>query len=177
MTEVQDPVLVNIFKGVVASMVVVGFDQIHYEPGRSINILESLSSLDNSITMKGLKYPLVAVKLPIRERRGQGYYSTTIIERVVLANHVLTTNEASEFVIEKYYESGNFTKVLYPLYREFFRCLALNPFIVGFEPQAFVHTKMDNPGQQPIGEGLSDYVDSIEILNLELTTTQIKNCK
>ncbi len=174
-TEVQDPVLVNILKEVVAAMVVPNIDQVHYEPGRSIQILDSLQSYDNSITMKGLKYPLVAARLPIRERRGTGYYATAIIDRIVIANHVFSF-DGSEFVLEKYYETGNFIKVLYPCYREFFKRLAMHPMVVGMDPDAFVHTKMDNPGQQPIGEGLSDYVDSIEILGLEITLTQIKNC-
>lgn len=176
MTIKQDVVLVKIIQAVVNSMVSPVSNPIHYEPGRSIQILDSLQTNDNSIDYKGLKYPLIAMVLPVKENRSlAGYYATVSIDRIVLATHA-ESFDGVEFVLDKYGVNGTFTKILYPMYNEFLRCLALSPSIIGFDPNSFPHTKMDNPCQQPIGQGLSDYVDTMEILGLELTLTQIKTC-
>lgn len=176
MTVKQDVVLVKIIQEVIQLMTSPVENPIHYEPGRSIQILDSLQENDNSISYKVFKYPLIAMVLPVRENRTlAGYYATVRIDRIVLATHV-DGFSGTDYVLNKYGVNGTFTKILYPLYYEFLRCLALSPQIIGMDPDSFVHTKMDNPCQQPIGEGLSDYVDTIEILGLELTLNQIKTC-
>lgn len=172
----QDVVLVKIIQGVIGFMTSPVVNPIHYEPGRSIQILNSLQDNDNSISYKGFKYPLIAMVLPITEVRAlAGYYATARIERIVFATHV-DSFDGVEYVLDKYGVNGTFTKILYPLYYEFLRCLAKHPGIIGMDPDSFPHTKMDNPCQQPIGEGLSDYVDTLEILGLELILNQIKTC-
>lgn len=168
-------VLVNILKEVAAMMISPSSTPVNYQAGRTIQILDSLQKNDNSISYKGFKYPLVGVLLPIEERRNLGYYAKVTIPRIVLATHV-ESFDGVEDVMPKYEASGTFTTILYPLYNEFFRCLARHPEIVGMDAGAFPHTKKDNPCQQPIGEGLSDYVDTLEILNLELIINQIKTC-
>lgn len=168
-------VIVKILEDVSKVMVPPGFNPINYEAGRSIQILDNLQKSDNSISYKSFKYPLLAVLMPIKERRDLGYYAKVTIPRIVLATHV-ESFDGVEMVMDKYGDTGTFTTILYPMYYEFFRCLARHPEIVGMDADAFPHTKMDNPCQQPIGEGLSDYVDTLEILNLELIINQIKTC-
>ncbi len=148
---------------------------INYEPGRSIQILRSINELDNSITLKGLVYPLFAMLMPIRERRGSGFYAEVTIPRIVIAT-LTQTGMGTEAVLNKYESSGTFKTVLYPLYYEFLKQLGRCKNILGSDPNYFEHTKMDNPGQQPVGEGSSDYIDSIEILDLKLTLIQTKTC-
>jgi hypothetical protein len=176
----EDVMIVNIMKAVVESMTVPNPDAspaanfvINYEPGRSIQILESLSKDDNSITFKGAKYPLFAMLLPVAEKRGLGYYANVTIKRIVFATMVNYDNES---VVDRFATGGTYQKILYPLYYEFLKRLAQSPNVIGGDPDDFVHDKIDNPCQQPIGEGLSDYVDTLEILNLELILSQIKNC-
>lgn len=177
MTINQDVVLVKIIQEVITSMTSPVSNPINYEPGRSIQILDSLQDNDNSISYKGFKYPLIAMLLPVREVRSlAGYYATARIDRIVFATHT-DSFDGVEYVLDKYGVNGTFTKVLYPMYYEFLRCLALHPEIIGMEPNSFPHTKIDNPCPQPIGNGLSDYVDIIEILGLELILNQIKTCK
>jgi len=170
----EDVILVNIIKDVVDSMSVEGIDKVYYQPGRNSDIIKSLNDLDNSITMKGLKYPLIAMVLPIREKRGSGFYASIVIPRIVIAT--LSSAENTERILEKYEEFGSFKKILYPCYYEFLKRLAWSRFTIVNDPDYIVHTKMDSPGQQPIGQGLSDYVDIIEILNLEINLNQPKNC-
>ena len=175
MTTKEDVIPVNIIEQVVSAMVVPDIPIVHFDAGRAIQILDRLSDLDNSPNYKGYKYPLIAMVLPVRESRGTGHYSELRIDRLVLATHSKGF-DGSERVMKRYNEFGTFKKVLYPMYYGFFRSLALHPNVIGMEPDRFEHTKMDNPGHQPIGQGLSDFVDTIEILNLLITLSQIKTC-
>jgi hypothetical protein len=165
----EDVVLVDIIGNAVASMSIC----CNYQPGRNIQILKSLNDLDNSISMKGVKYPLIAMFLPVREDMNTLFYGIARIPRIVIA----TITQSTDDVFKRYQECGTFKSILYPCYYEFFRQLARSPNIIGSDPSGFNHTKMDNPGTQSIGEGSTDYIDSIEILNLELTLNQIINCK
>lgn len=176
----EDLIAVEVLKDVISKMSVKDYYNqtqnlvIHYEPGRSIQILKSLSDINNSITEKGIKYPLIAALMPIREVVG-GAFTVVTFPRIVIA--VLTkTGTSSENVMEKYSSDGTFKTVLYPCYNELMSQFAKSKYINGSDWTTFKHTKMDNPCQQPIGEGLNDYVDSIEILNLELKFNQIKTC-
>jgi hypothetical protein len=175
MTTLHDVVLVNILQDAVNTIAVPGISKVHFDAGRQGQILERLSELDNSPNYKGFKYPLIAAVLPVRERRGLPYYATAVIDRIVIATHSKGF-DGSERVMSRYQESGTYLNILYPVYYAFLRSLAMNPNIIGMEPNSFIHTKMDNPGHQPIGQGLSDFVDTIEILNLELTLNQTKTC-
>lgn len=174
-----DPILVDVIQSVVSAMVVAnpagGNFTINYEPGRSFDIIKSLGADDNSITYKGAKYPLFAMLMPIRERRGEnGFYGKVTIPRIVIA--ILTkSGNGEEGIVEKYDSAGNFKTILYPLYKEFLRRLSQSPNINIGDPEAFVHDKMDNPGQQ-VEQTTTDYIDSIEILNLEFILLQLKSC-
>lgn len=179
----RDVILVDIMQQVVAAMVPLkddgtptGISSINFQPGRSIQILKSLSDLDNSITLKGEKYPLVAMILPVQERRGISviYYAKVIIPRIVFAQ--IVSWDGTESILDRYAPTGVLKTILYPCYYEFLKRVAWHPNIIGSDPYMFEHTKIDNPGTQPVGEGTNDYIDSIEILNLELTLSQFKTC-
>lgn len=169
-----DVVLIDIIGDVVNAMSVPGVSFINYEPGRNIQILKSLNDNDESTTYKDKKYPLIAMVLPIREHRGisVGYFATVRIPRIVIA----TLTNSTDDVLTRYQSGGTFKQILYPCYNEFLNQLSKSKDIIGNDPAWFEHDKMDNPGTMPIGQGTSDYVDTIEILNLELTLNQIKTC-
>lgn len=185
MTTVTDVILVDIMQAIVALMKVQvplaatgTFYTINYEPGRNEQILHSISEIDNSTSMKGLKYPLFAMLMPIKESRGNsgGFYGTVIIPRIVFAT-LCKKADGVEPVLDKYSSTGNFKSVLYPMYNEFLKRLGTSGYFIGSSDVNMIpHTKMDNPGQQPVGENMDDFIDSIEILNLELTLNQFKTC-
>lgn len=150
------------------------FHSINYIPGRNNQILKALGELDGSITMDGLKYPLVAVKMPIQESKGSMIYSEVTIPRIILA--VLVKVDSGD-VLPRFKDGGNFKEILYPMYKEFFKRLSRHPNVNCVDPGAFVHEKYDSPGDQPAGNGTNDYIDFIEILNLKLPIVQIKKCK
>jgi hypothetical protein len=172
-----DPVLVNIIKDCTASMRVAGIStnsasNINYDAGRSIQIISGLIVADGAPSFKNKKYPLIAMILPVREKRGSEYYAKVKIERLIIA--CLTDSDLT--VLKRYEAGGTFADILYPCYNEFMKRLAYCSWIVEQDPDSFIHEKMDNPGTQQLGQGTSDYVDSLEILNLEFTLIKPKNC-
>lgn len=172
-----DVVVVDIIESVVNDMEVSdgagGFLAINYEPGRVIQIVKSLIDDDNSITLKGTKYPLIALYLPIREvREEDGFYAKVRIEKIVIA----TIADQNKSVINRYASGDTFKSVLYPCYYEFLKRLSMNQNVNMGDPNAFSHTKLDNPGVQENPE-INDFIDCIEIQNLEFTLTQLKNCQ
>lgn len=176
----EDVILVDVMQSIIDAMQVPDvlnpgqFLHMNYEPGRSIQILDSVSALDNSTTLKGLKFPLIAMLMPIREKWGSGLITVTI-PRIVIAT-LSKSVDGTDTVLQKYKSDGNFKTVLYPCYNEFRNRVAWSTDINESDPDALVHQKMDNPGQQQLGQGLSDFIDSIEILDLEITLIQTKNC-
>lgn len=168
----QQLIIVDVLKSVVEKMTVVGHSSIYFEAGRAIHIIKRLTEKDLSIGLKDSKYPLVAVFLPIRESFDDGYYCNAVIEKIMIA----TLTDPMIPVMDRYAVGGTFKSVLYPCYYEFKRQLALHGNVIGSDPDSFKHTKIDNPAVLPAGEGLNDYIDSIEILNLEVTFSQTKTC-
>jgi hypothetical protein len=168
----QPVIIVDILKAVVESMTVTSIPTVYYEAGRAIHIIKRLTEKDLSIDEKNSKYPLIAVFLPIKENFDDGHYCKAVIEKITIA----TLTDPMSPVLERYQDSKTFKSILYPCYYEFKRRLAMSRNVIGSDPDSFKHTKIDNPGVLPIGEGVNDYIDSIDILNLELTFSQIKTC-
>lgn len=171
----QDVIIVDILQDVVNSMSVDGVSDINFQAGRSIQIITALKELDLAPSTKGKKYPLIALTLPIKEERGTGVYAKITIPRIVIAT-ITKNGEGTENVMSRYSSDGTFKTILYPCYNEFFKRLVRSKHIVGTDVDAFPHYKMDNPGTQPIGQGSTDFVDTIEITDLEIQLIQIKNC-
>lgn len=183
----DNPVLlVNILQRVVAAMQVPDISvpqsptpqyfAINYDAGRSLQLIAELNKADNSITSKGIKYPFIALLMPNRIPRGEsnGFYGVAKIPRIIIA-YPTKSGEPSEPVLPKY-NGGNFDTILYPLYYEFLRQLAASPEIIGNDPNSFKETAVEYPCQSPITKGTTDYVDILEIQNLELLLNQIKTC-
>ena len=176
------PVLVEVIKDVVSNMRVpiVGtspmeYHNINYQPGLTNQIVEALLANDNSISLKELKYPLIAVVLPVKEKRGGPNYSEAKLPRVVFAN-LTETNTESEKVLDKYSSTGVFKTILIPMYREFFIQLAKHPLTNIGEWESIKHYYSEWPFQLPVSQGVTDYVDSIEVLDLEINLNKQINC-
>ena len=177
-----DAVLINILQDCVGAIQVPDPNNpssnlvINYQAGRSIQIITDLISKDNAPSQKGLKYPLFALIVPVKEKRGgDGFYSDVKISRIVIM-YSTKTDTGTETVLSKYSSDGVFATVLRPIYVQFLQQLAINPFVNIQDADLIVHTYMENPCQQPVGEGITDYVDSIELFGLEFILNQIKNC-
>jgi hypothetical protein len=169
---IDNQILYDVFKDIVGRMKIPGYDTINFEGGRSYNIVKSLIEKDNAPTLQSLKYPLVAVLMPIAENNGTGF-QVIRVNRIVIAH---LTNQ--DLGVDQRYEADEvFKTVLYPCYRELLNRIAWSTATSIGDPWAIPHTKFDNPSRQPVGQGLQDYVDTIEISNMELILHQIKTCK
>lgn len=139
---------------------------INYQPGRHIQIIDALKSLSGG-SLDSLKYPLIAVVMPIPEDSGSGFLEVTFREIVIA--YLTKTGTNSEKVMDKYSSDGVFKNILKPCLREFIKNLAFSTFTNMGDPDAYEFTFEENPSQQPIGQGMTDYVDIIKILNLKAT--------
>lgn len=165
--------LVNIIGSVIASM---SDKTINYQPGTTEQITKSLNDLDNSITSKGKKYPLIAMVMPITEKRGRsvGFYAKVVIPKIVIAT---ISNYPTDDVLLRYdLTTGVFPNVLYPLYYDFLVQCGACPNIEGQDPDSFEHTKIDYPNIRRLSSQTTDWVDYMQISNLELIINQIKTC-
>lgn len=150
---------------------------IHYEPGRSIQILQKLQQLNSSVTLKGKKYPLFALFLDIEENFGaNGYYCDAKFPKISIA----TLTDKEDDVMTRYQK--NFKPILYPVFFEFLRQLARHKNVVGNDPGAFIFKKWDRPNTLPaadktLSSTFNDYLDSIDIAGLQVTFKQVQPCK
>lgn len=170
--------VVNILQDVCNSIVLVVDNEtlsVNYQPGRNSQIIQSLTNYDHSDLYKSLKYPLLAAVLPFKEKRGGSVFSEVTIDRIVLAT-LTETNTASEDVLQKYSDTGRFSKILIPFYNEFLKRLALHPNVINSDPGNFPHEYFENPAEIPISRETNDFVDSIEIRNLKFIIQQNQIC-
>lgn len=166
--------IVDIIGEVVAAVDAVLFPSLNkhilYEYGRSSQILKEVIKLGNN---KDPKYPLFALFQDFPENTDTFYYCKVRFPKILIAN--FTDNNWPN---PKKYEL-NFKPVLYPIYNEFLKQLPRNKNIVGVD---FTHLKWDRPGTQPAADpklqgNFSDFLDGIELQNLDVTFKQVKFCK
>lgn len=144
---------------------------IFYTYGRSIQILNKLQALNQGITTQNTKYPLFALFQDFPQQRGGNAYDCTVrFPKISIAMLTTSTDEPPE----RYCKT--FKPVLYPIYLEFLNQLVRHPNVVGDDPGAIPHTQWDRPGTQPEGSKLNEYLDAIEIQDLQLTFKTVSKC-
>lgn len=148
---------------------------INYEYGPYKEVFGNLVQKTKNNITSVKKYPLVWLVLPIVERHGSeiGIYATEPI-RIIIGRWGNNTDKTPTR-----YEK-NFKRFLYPIYLELLKQIDLDPRFLTQSSISLRHTKTDWPywgGDNP-GENenqLSDFVDVIEISNLELKLN-LKHC-
>lgn len=146
---------------------------VRYHYGSSIQILKKLVQLNEGITTKQ-RFPLIALFQPFEETMGgNGYYTQLKIRKIVIA----MLSNLTDDVPDRY--NKTFIPVLYPIYYEFLNQISLNGNFIINDSGMIPHTKMDVPGSPPPKDNanFNEYVDAIEINNLELTFYEQINCK
>lgn len=118
------------------------------------------------------KYPLIAVFQDFPENISTGGYHKKVTLPVIL----IATGSAKDWKAEKRY-TQSFKTTLYPIYDLLLQGIADNTQVIGNDPSLFAHTKYDRLyyGKRKLGTGVSDYVDAIELQNLNLTVK--RSCK
>ncbi|MES2004338.1 MAG: hypothetical protein V4450_07440 [Bacteroidota bacterium] len=146
---------------------------LNYEHGSSTQIIAELLTLNNAINpaTRAGKYPLIALFQPFREIKGGGYSLRVRIPKIVIA----TSTNSTDNTETRY--SQTFIPILYPIYEELLRQICRHRNVVEQDPEDLKHTKADNPGSPPPqGVQFTDFLDAIEIYDLELTFQLDTNC-
>lgn len=165
----EDFVLVKVMDTIVSD--ITGFD-VTFMPGRSSQVTRLINEFDTSVTFKDKKYPLIAMKMPVNETRN-GDKIFVRFDSIVIAQ---INTEYDENVLQRYEDGKTFLSVLYPVYNGFFDSISRSKYVDGQDVNSFKHIKRDYPGLPPKNTGISDCIDCIEILNLELYFNLIKTC-
>jgi len=146
-------------------------DQINYQYGHMLELTETLNQWDKT-GQGNLKYPLVWLVTDFTEARGatQDLYATVNLN-IVIAHFSNNTDKAFER------KTKVFEPVLYPIYYELMFQLSKHRLILVQDENQIPHNKTDRYywGRVQVGNTLNDYVDAIDIENLNLKIL-FKNC-
>lgn len=142
---------------------------INYQYGHKRELIDTLSQMDPDGTLRFRKYPLIYLVQDFRERRGQqaGVYAETSLN-IIIAHQTDPTYKITDRMAQV------FKPVLYPIYYSLIKQLATIPQTLQGNQDVIPHDKWDRSfwGTQAVGGTsdlkLNDYVDAIEIQNLDL---------
>lgn len=144
--------------------------------GHPIEIIETLNQYNADPVYKDKKYPLIALFQDFRERMNTdvGIYADVSLN-IIIANFTLNTYKAPE----RY--DNNFNPILYPIYETLLKEITRSGYFMGYADN-ISHDKFDRLywGRDGLygkeGNIFSDFIDAIEIQNLNLLIDQ-KICK
>lgn len=142
--------------------------QLRYSKSSFAELVETLAQADKSGTERFKKYPLGHLVRDFAEERG---LAPGIYADVSLTIFIIHQSECAYKVEDR--ESFVFKPVLYPIYYEFLNQLKKSKWVKNGDTGTFRHTKIDHMfwGDHQLQTNsniLNDYVDSIEIRNLQL---------
>lgn len=149
---------------------------IDYQYGHVQELIETLQQMTKSTEEMFNKYPLVWLVQDFVENRNTGgsYYASVNLN-LIIAHQTVNTYKIKDRMLNV------FKPVLYPIYLTLLSAMANNKWIVDGSADAIAHSKIDRSywGSNPIdgnkGNILTDYVDAIELENLQLKIN-FKNC-
>ena len=174
----QSLIIVNVFKGIIQKVDDALFSvlkkHLNYQHGSTDQMLEQLALQSQSPTMKNERFPMIALFQPFKEKMGGDYYATVKFPKIVIAVNTNATDNT-----DKRY-AKTFVPVLYPIYEELLNQIRLCPNVVVQNQDYIPHIKMDNPGSPPPeqkSKQFNEYVDAIEIYDLELIFSVNNFCK
>lgn len=146
-----------------------GINTINYLYGSMDEVRETLQQYDESPEERFNKYPLIVLVTPFHEKMGEGsgYYSKATV-RIGIAHHTDRDKKSKE----RY--QNNIVKVLLPLYETLLEEICESGYFVAYSRRDLKHTRLirDDIGTNPFMQmdGITfDYIDAIEIQDLELT--------
>lgn len=147
---------------------------VNYQYGPLEEIKETLKQWDKSKTYKHKKYPCIFLVTDTVEQKGlkSGYRTKhkCTIGIVYRTQKGLTAGQRI---------TNSFTNILYPLYQNLLDNLISCGYFVAYDEVDIPHNKIDrlNMGKESfvVLDGSFDYLDAIELQNLELVTEDT-NC-
>jgi len=159
----------DVISAVVDSMVI-EYGLITFDHGHPLEVVNTIKQYTESDTMKYSVFPRICLFHDFEEK--------ITFEKQVSLNLIIVIDTLPEYTAAQRYENS-FDPILTPLYDLFLRKLADSPYIGSTENNYLKHTKIDrlfwgkNGLYGNTGNIFNDYIDAIEINNLELI---INNC-
>lgn len=145
-------------------------ETVNYQKGHKVELIQTLIEMDRANAYQAKKYPLVYLVQDFTEKRGRrvGEYAEANLS-IIIAHQTEQTRK----VDDRY--TKVFKPVLYPIYYELLEQIAKHPIIFQANGDDMGHDKTDRLywGRVAAGGGtdqnkLTDFVDAIEITNLNL---------
>lgn len=146
-----------------------GITTINYQYGHKAELIETLAQMDKQDPYASQKYPLVFLVQDFRENVGgsPGLYGTANLNLIFMHHSLLDYKTKDRY-------TNVFKPVLYPILISFMKYLSKHKAVHVQNVQSLVYDKYDRPlVGVPSGEYgnklvVNDYVDAIEISNLNL---------
>lgn len=169
---VQTEVLVTIQRNEVAAIGSTKIQTINYQYGHFRELIQTLAQWDTDLSLRSQKYPLVYLVQDFKEGRGRaaGVYAEVSLN-VIICHQTEGDYKVSERM------PNVFKPVLYPIYYSLMKQLTKNNLTFAASPDLVPHDKYDRAfwgTSKLVGAGgtdrsvLNDYVDAIELQNLQL---------
>jgi hypothetical protein len=151
-------------------------EQINFQHGHKIELIETLYQMDKSPTERFNKYPLVWLVQDLTEEIGKetGVYAEVSLS-IIIAHHTEHSHKIGTRM-EKV-----FKPVLYPIYYQLLEYLSRSARVIEGNDEMIRHRKIDRSywGRNAVGGNdklkLEDYVDAIELENISLKIN-FSNC-
>ena len=166
----QNPILLtDVFTEIVQNVDNVLFSTLNkhilFQYGSSVKILNKLVSLNNAIASKTNRFPLVALFMPFTETKQVGFYSKLTIPKLVICALSNGTDDVSKRM------EVTFKPILEPIYQELLNQISYHKMFLDNTADFLPHVKKMNPGAAASKDSkFNEFVDAIEIYNLELKT-------
>jgi hypothetical protein len=150
----------------------------YFSYGHYADVIKELKQKDESISLKGNKYPLIWLVMDFTERKGK-----SIAEQCELPNLQLliaTPTDINQSVIDRI--NNNFKPILYPIYNELMLQIANSGYFTQSVVSKIEHDKIDRPywggggndGSNGSANLFNDYIDAIQIRSMTLNLKKRK---
>lgn len=146
-----------------------GIKTLNYQYGPAEQIKETMNQFDKSPTKRFMKYPLIFLLTPFQQPSGQsgGYY-----DKVTCSIGIAFHSQKGLKSYERY--EKNIKGILLPIYNSLMEHIVDSGYFAVTTVRGLKNTPIirDDIGRKPfmnIEGAVYDYIDAIEIINLELT--------
>ncbi len=153
-------------------------DAPYYMYGHPLDVIGQLQMKDKNDNFKYKKYPVIILLQDYDETYGD---SQVVKSEVTGLNVIIATNTSPDYISSERY-TNNFKPTLQPLYELFVEHLVSSKQFLEIAPGAVPHTKTDRLywGRSGLygndANIFNDYIDAIEITDLNLKLSKIKYC-
>jgi hypothetical protein len=180
------PYWIDVFSAIVAAVrsdsskpAALDTDEPFYMHGHPLEIINTLAEKDRNDVHKFNKFPLIALFQDFTETMGE---SQAVKSEVTDLNLIIAVNTSPEYSSEQRYDN-TFRPVLYPLYDLLIEHITKSRYFANTDPGLVPHNKIDRLywGRSGLygneANVFNDYIDAIEIQNLNLSLRLGPNCE